>query len=116
MRHERCTVRGIARLLVLPLSTVGRTLNSIGLRSLIPLQQPAPVRRHMWARPGNMIHIEITQLTRFDCVGHRNTGDRRLARLSAAGYEKVHLAIDDATRLAYAEVLPDEKLATTLAS
>jgi len=53
-------------------------------------------------------------LGRFDCVGHRITGDRRLGRWSGAGYEKAHDAIDDATRLAYAEVLPDEKQDTTV--
>ena len=61
-----------------------------------------------------MIHVDIKQLARFDRVGHRITGDRRLGRSSGAGYEKAHVAIDDATRLAYAEVLPDEKQATTV--
>jgi transposase InsO family protein len=95
LRHERCTLRRIARLLALPLSTVGRT-------------------RYQWARPGDMIHVDIKQLARFDRVGHRITGDRRLGRSAGAGYEKAHVAIDDATRLAYAEVLPDEKQATTV--
>jgi len=73
-----------------------------------------PVRRYQWDQPGDMIHVDIKQLARFNRVGHRITGDRRLGRLSGAGYEKAHVAIDDATRLAYAEVLPDEKQATTI--
>ena len=60
-----------------------------------------------------MIHVDIKQLAQFDRVGRRITADRRLGRSSGADYEKVHVAIDDATRLAYAEVLPEEKQATT---
>jgi hypothetical protein len=114
LRHERGTLRSIAGLLALPLSTVGRILKAMGLGRLKPLQPPMPVRRYAWARPGDMIHVDIKQLARFDRVGHRITGDRRLGRSPGAGYEKAHVAIEDATRLAYAEVLPDEKQATTV--
>jgi hypothetical protein len=61
-----------------------------------------------------MIHVDIKQLPRFDRVGDRITGNRRLGRLTGAGYEKAHVDIDDATRLAYAVGLPDEKQASTL--
>jgi transposase InsO family protein len=61
-----------------------------------------------------MIHVATKQLARFERVGHRITGDRRLGSSRGAGYEKAHVAIDDATRLAYVEVLPDEKQATTV--
>ena len=61
-----------------------------------------------------MIHVVIKQLAQFDRVGHRIAGERRLRRSPGAGYEKAHVAINDATRLAYAEVLPDEKQATTV--
>jgi hypothetical protein len=61
-----------------------------------------------------MIHVDIKQLVRSDRVGYRITGDRRLGRSSGAGYEKAHVAIDDATRLAYAEVLLVEKQASTV--
>ena len=101
-------------MLALPLSTVGRTLKALGLGRLKHLQPPVPVWRYQWARPGDMIHVEIKQLARFDRVGHRITGDRRLGRSSGAGYEKVHMAIDDATRLAYDEVLPNEKQTNTV--
>jgi transposase InsO family protein len=61
-----------------------------------------------------MIHVDTKQLARFERVGHRITGDRRLGSSRGAGYEKAHVAIYDATRLAYVEVLPDEKQATTV--
>jgi hypothetical protein len=93
----------------------GDTLKAIGLGRLKHMQAPVPVRRYQWARPGDMINVEIKQLARFDRVGHRITGNRRLGRSPGARYEKVDVAIDDATRLAYAEVLPDEKQATTVA-
>ena len=61
-----------------------------------------------------MIHVDTKQLARFERVGHRITEDRRLGSSRGAGYEKAHVAIDDATRLAYVEVLPDQKQATTV--
>ena len=101
LRHECCTFRRIARLLAAPLSTVGRTLKAIGLGRLKNLQPPVPVRRYQWAQPGDMIHVDIKQLARFKRVGHRITGDRRLGSSRGAGYEKAHVAVDDATWLAY---------------
>ena len=59
LRHQRCTLRRIARLLAAPLSTVGRTLKAIGLGRLKYLQPPVSVRRYQWAQPGNMIHVDI---------------------------------------------------------
>ncbi|RTL88462.1 MAG: transposase, partial [Hyphomicrobiales bacterium] len=59
-------------------------------------------------RPGELLHLDIKKLARFDGVGHRITGDRR-GRSTGMGYDCLHVAIDDATRLAYVEVLPDEK-------
>jgi hypothetical protein len=61
-----------------------------------------------------MIHVDTKQLARFERVGHRITGDRRLGSSRGAGYENAHVAIDDTTRLSYVEVLPDEKQATTV--
>ncbi len=73
-----------------------------------------PVRRYQWSRRGDKIHVDIKQLSRLDRVVHRITDDRRLGRSAGAGFEKAHLPIDDAIRLAYAEVLPDEKEDTTV--
>ena len=114
LRHERCTMRRIAKDLAAPLSTVGRWLKGIGLGRLRNLQPKAPVRRYQWAQPGDMIHVDTKQLARFERVGHRITGDRRKGSSPGAGYEKAHVAVDDATRLAYVEVLPDEQKATTV--
>jgi len=86
----------------------------MGLGRLRNLQPKEPVRRYQWAQPGDMIHVDTKQLARFERVGHRITGDRRLGCSPGAGYEKAHVAVDDATRLAYVEVLPDEQQATTV--
>ena len=101
-------------MLAAPLSTVGRVLKALGLGRLKNLQPTEPVRRYQWAQPGDMIHVDTKQLARFERVGHLITCDRRLGSSRGAGYEKAHVAIDDATRLAYVEVLPDEKQATTV--
>ncbi|MCP9773900.1 IS481 family transposase [Synechococcus sp. Tobar12-5m-g] len=114
LRHQRCTLRRIARALQAPLSTVGRVMNTLGLGRLKNLEPKVPVRRYQWERPGDMIHVDTKQLARFERVGHRITGDRRQGCSRGAAYEKVHVAIDDATRLSYVEVLADEQRATTV--
>jgi hypothetical protein len=70
--------------------------------------------RHQWERPVEIIHVVTKQLVRFERVEHRITGDRGQDCSRDAGYEKVHVAIDDATRLAYFEVLADEQRSTTV--
>jgi len=82
LRYQRCTLRRISRLLAAPLSTVGRTLEAMGLGRLKDLQPPVPLRQ--WAQPGDMIHVDIKQLALFDRVGDRITGNRRLGRSSGA--------------------------------
>ncbi len=114
LRHESCTMRRIARDLATPLSRLGRWLKAQGLGRLKNLQPKEPVRRYQWAHPGDMIHIDTKQLARFERVGYRITGDRRKGCSPGASYEKAHVAVDDATRLGYVEVLPDEQKATTV--
>ena len=113
LRHHRCTLRRIAKALKAPLATIGRVMNALGLGRLRNLEPRKPVQRYQWKRPGDMIHVDTKQLARFERVGHRITGDRRHGCSRGAGYEK-HVAIDDATRLAYVEVLADELRATTV--
>ena len=109
LRHQRCTLRRIAKVLKAPLSTVGRAMRRLGLNRLRNLDPKPLVQRYQWEQPGDMNHVDIKQLARFNRVGHRITGDPRKGSSPGAGYEKVHVAVDDATRLAYFEVLPDEK-------
>ena len=73
-----------------------------------------PVQRYGRERPGDLIHIDVKKLARFRKVGHRITGNRQQGRSAGVGFDRVHVAIDDATRLADIEVLPDEKQATTV--
>ena len=73
------------------------------------LDPPPPVRRYQRERPGELIHIDIKKLGRFDRPGHRVTGSRTKGSSRGAGWDFVHVAVDDATRLAYVEVLPDER-------
>jgi len=89
-------------------------MKALVLGRLRNLEPKVPVQRYQWHKPGDMIHVDTKQLARFERVGHRSTGDRRQGCSRGAGYEKVHVAVDDATRMAYVEVLPDEQKATTV--
>jgi hypothetical protein len=108
LRHQRCILRRIAKAVGAPLSTVGRVMKALGLGRLLNLEPKVSEQPYQWEKPGDMIHVDTKQLARFERIGHRITGDRRQGCSRGAGYEKVHVAIDDATRLAYVEVLPDE--------
>jgi transposase InsO family protein len=114
LRHQRCTLRRIARLLLVPISTLARAMRRLGLNRLRYLDPKPPVQRYQWELPGDMIHVDIKQLARFNRVGHRITADPRKGSSPGVGYEKVHVAVDDATRLSYVEVLADEKGPTTV--
>ena len=103
----------IARHYRLPISTVVTALRRRGLNRLACLEPPRPVVRYEVARPGQLVHLDIKKLGRIGQVGHRITGWRTgAARTRGIGWEYVHVAIDDCTRVAYAEVLGDEGGAT----
>ena len=108
-RRFRMTAAAIAERLGLARSTVARWLARHGLGRRAALDPPPPVRRYQRDRPGELIHIDIKKLGRFDRPGHRSTGTRKGCRNRGAGWDFVHVAVDDATRLAYVEVLPDER-------
>jgi transposase InsO family protein len=109
LRHDyRLTAAEIAARLRLARSTVAAHLAAAGLGSLSRLQPAAPVQRYQRQRPGELLHLDIKKLARFRKTGHRITGNRRNAS-DGAGWEFVHVAVDDATRLAYVEVLADER-------
>jgi transposase InsO family protein len=107
-RDYRMTGEEIAERLHLPRSTVAGHLARFGLGRLAALEPSEPARRYNRARAGELIHLDIKKLARFRRVGHRITGDRR-GQSEGAGWEFVHVAVDDASRLAFVEVLPDEQ-------
>lgn len=110
LRRERLTGPAIARQLGMPRSTVGAVLRRLGLGRLTALEPKPPVIRYEREHPGELIHLDIKKLGRIDGIGHRITGDRRgQSRKRGTGWEHLHVAIDDASRLAYTEILPDEK-------
>ena len=107
-RRQRLSGPAIARQLGMPVSTVGGILRRLGLGKLATLEPKPPIVRYERARPGELLHIDTKKLGRIEAVGHRITGDRRDSK-RGAGWEYVHVCIDDASRLAYSEVLADER-------
>ena len=107
-RRQRLSGPAIARQLSMPVSTVGGRLRRLGLGKLAALEPKPPVVRYERERPGELIHIDTKKLGRIEAIGHRITGNRRDSR-RGAGWEAVHVCIDDASRLAYGEVLADER-------
>jgi transposase InsO family protein len=125
LRRLRFTGPEIAELLAMPLSTVSGILTRVGLGKLGRLGLE-PARRYERARPGELVHLDVKKLGRIERgAGKRITGvtrNPRRTRVDAAGinrkvigWEFIHVAIDDCTRLAYAEVLADERAATAIA-
>jgi transposase InsO family protein len=116
LRRQRMTGDRIARRLGLPRSTVGAVLRRLGLGRLKALDPPAPVVRYQRERPGELLHLDTKKLGRLDGVGHRITGHHAgHHRSRGIGWEVLHVSIDDASRLAYTELLPDEKKETAIA-
>jgi transposase InsO family protein len=126
LRRLRFTAPELADLLELPASTISGILKRIGMGRLGRLGHE-PAQRYERARPGELLHIDVKKLGRITggagkrITGHAGRNPRRTrtdaagVRRNTRGWEAVHIAIDDATRLAYAEVLPDEKTTTAIA-
>ena len=120
LRRLRMTAAEIAVCLSMPLSTVSAVLARIGLGKLSRLEPPEPPNRYERARPGELIHVDVKKLGRIRGAGHRVSGHRKSQkktrrngkRTGVAGWEYVHVCVDDATRLAYVEVLENEQGAT----
>jgi transposase InsO family protein len=109
LRRQRMTAAAIARRLKLARSCVAGWLKRLGMGRLKLLEPRPPVLRYERAKAGELIHINTKKLGRFKEVGHRIRGDEgRRGRIKRIGWDFVHVAIDDATRFAYVEVLPDE--------
>jgi transposase len=126
LRRLHLTGPEIAEVLEMATSTVSAVLKRIGLGKLSRLEPIEPIRRYEKQRPGELIHIDVKKLGRIEGgAGHRIVGRanqrRNLTKKDAAGvercqvgYECVHVCVDDCTRLAYVEVLPDEKATTAI--
>lgn len=109
LRCRRWTSTRIAALLDMATSTVCAVLARLGLNRLSKLEPPEPPNRYCRERPGELIHVDIKKLGRFHKPGHRATGTRTGNRNQGAGWDHVHVAVDDNSRLAYVEVLGDER-------
>jgi transposase InsO family protein len=109
LRRLRWTSTRIAAELAMATSTVCAVLRRLGLHRLSRLEPPEPPNRYCRRHPGELIHIDIKKLGRFDRPGHRVTGDRTGNRTYRAGWDVVHVAVDDTSRLAYVEILDDER-------
>jgi transposase len=123
LRRLRMTGAEIAECLGMALSTVSAVLARIGLGKLSRLEPSEPPNRYERSRPGELVHIDVKKLGRIVAAGHRVTScrasqkktRRERKRVGLAGWEYVHVCVDDATRLAYVEVLPDERATTAIA-
>ena len=118
LRRRRMPGNQIAQETGVSPATVSRVLKRLGLSRLRDLEPAEPVRRYERATPGELIHIDIKKLGRFEQVGHRITGDRtrqsstrgqRNGKNWGVGWEYVHVSIDDASRVAFSQIMPDEK-------
>jgi len=122
LRRLRFTAATIAWVLSMPCSTVSTLLTSLGLGRLSLLEPRGPANRYERRHAGELVHVDVKRLGRIDGVGHRISGTResqgrgrtRKGR-KILGFEYVHVCVDDATRLAYVEVLDNEKAVTVVA-
>ena len=114
LRRQRWTGAQIAREVGVSRATVFRVLGRLGLNRLTALEPAEPVRRYEREHPGELIHIDIKKLGKFNRTGHRITGDRS-ERSRHVGWEFVHVCIDDASRIAYAEIKKDERKGSAVA-
>jgi transposase InsO family protein len=120
LRRQRLTGQHIAVAVGVSPATVSRVLKRAGLSRLKDIEPAEPVRRYERAHPGELIHLDIKTLGRFEAVGHRITGDRtrqssRRGNGWGAGWEHVHVCIDDASRIAFTDITPDQTAASAVA-
>lgn len=108
LRQAKLVAAEIAERLPLARSTVSAALKRLGLARLRYLNPPPPVQRYEWSRPGELVHMDIKKLGRIVRPSHRVTGNHRDS-VAGAGWEYAHVAVDDCTRFAYVEILPDDK-------
>ena len=109
LRRERLTGKTIAAEVGVSPATVSRVLKRLGLNKLKMLQPAEPVRRYEREHPGELIHLDIKKLGKFNRIGHRITGQRQGCRNVGAGWEYVHVCVDDASRIAFTRVMKNER-------
>jgi transposase InsO family protein len=116
LRRQRLTGKAIAGETGVSPATVSRVLKRLGLNKLSALEPAQPPRRYQRERPGELIHIDIKKLGRFDRIGHRITGRQTgIATSRASGWEFVHVCIDDASRIAFSKVMKTQRKACAVA-
>jgi transposase len=114
LRRLRMTAAEIAEVMRMPLSTVSAVLKRIGLGRRSRLEPFEPANRYECARAGELVHVDVKKLGRFTRPGHRVLGRGRGRFEEGAGYEYVHVCVDDFSRLAYVEVLGNERATTAI--
>ena len=114
LRRARMTASAIAGKLGMAVSTVGAVLARLGLNRLSKLEPPEPANRYARRHAGELIHVDIKTLGRFARPGKRALGPGAGRKSAGAGWEAVHVAVDDATRLAYVEVLGNQTADTAI--
>ena len=110
LRRQRMPGKEIATIVGVSAATVSRTLKRLGLNKLRALEPAQPPRRYEREQPGEMIHIDIKKLGKFNQIGHRITGDRKgQSNSRGAGWEYVHVCVDDASRVAFSRIRKTER-------
>ena len=116
LRRERRTGQQIAAEVGVSPATVSRVLRRLGLNRLKDLEPAEPVCRYERKQPGEILHIDIKKLGKFSRTGHRITGNRKgQSRTRGIGWEYVHVCIDDHSRIAFSQILPDERKKSAIA-
>lgn len=115
LRRQRWTGKHIAAETGVSPATVSRVLKRAGLSRLKDLAPAEPIRRYERKTPGEIIHIDIKKLARFNKQGHRITGDPRDRKSRGAGWEYVHVAIDDHSRVSFAQIYSNEQASSAAA-
>jgi transposase InsO family protein len=110
LRRQRRTYRQIAQVVGISMSTIARVLARAGLNRLSALEPVRPANRYVHDRPGDMLHLDIKKLGRFKRPGHRVTGDRQQGTSRGAGWEYIHVAIDDHSRIGHGTIQPNEQV------
>ena len=110
LRRQRRPGQEIATTVGVSPATVSRVLKRLGLSKLSALEPAQPPRRYEREQPGEMIHIDIKKLGKFNHIGHRITGDRKgQSNSRGVGWEFLHVCIDDASRVAFSKIMKTER-------